>query len=144
MSDSVIRRQNAEVSALDNHIGERLRAARLLRGVTQQTLGESQELSFQQIQKYERGANRIGGGRLVMLARYLDLPISFFFEGIDDDSTEAAKKGGGDAAEAVKPMNLGAWRAFNAVNTFPPKVKSSLVALIKAVAESPDQPQQED
>lgn len=70
---------------IDVHLGSRLRTRRILLGVSQQKLGELLGLTFQQIQKYERGANRVGASRLWDLARVLDVPISYFFEGMPDE-----------------------------------------------------------
>jgi transcriptional regulator with XRE-family HTH domain len=65
---------------VDVHVGSRLRMRRTLLGLSQQKLGEKLNLTFQQIQKYERGANRIGASRLFELSRILDVKPSFFFE----------------------------------------------------------------
>lgn len=65
---------------IDIHVGKRLRLRRTLLGMSQERLGESLGLTFQQIQKYERGANRIGSSRLFELGQILDVPVSFFFD----------------------------------------------------------------
>ncbi len=78
-------------SPIDVHVGTRVRLRRTLLGMSQEKLGEALGLTFQQIQKYERGVNRIGASRLFDLARVLDVPIGFFF---DDMSPEL----GGNAA----------------------------------------------
>ena len=62
------------------HVGTRLRLRRTLLGMSQEKLGQAIGLTFQQVQKYERGANRIGASRLYDLSRVLDVPVSFFFE----------------------------------------------------------------
>ncbi len=67
---------------VDIHVGGRVRQRRTLLGLSQEKLGDAVGLTFQQIQKYERGANRIGASRLFQLSRILDVPISFFFEDI--------------------------------------------------------------
>jgi len=67
---------------IDLHIGQRVRHRRWLLGMTQQQLAQAVGIRFQQIQKYESGANRISASRLWDLARALDMPISFFFEGL--------------------------------------------------------------
>jgi transcriptional regulator with XRE-family HTH domain len=72
--------------AIDVHVGSRVRLRRTLLGMTQETLGERLGLTFQQVQKYERGTNRIGASRLFDLARILDVPISFFFDDLPDDA----------------------------------------------------------
>lgn len=65
---------------IDVHVGSRVRLRRTLLGMSQEKLGEAIGLTFQQVQKYERGANRIGSSRLFDLARVLDVPVSYFFE----------------------------------------------------------------
>ena len=70
---------------VDVHVGKRIRHRRWLVGMTQQQLAESVGIKFQQIQKYETGANRVSASRLWDIADALNVEISFFFEGIDDD-----------------------------------------------------------
>jgi transcriptional regulator with XRE-family HTH domain len=65
---------------IDIHVGGRVRLRRTILGMSQEKLGESLGLTFQQVQKYERGSNRIGASRLYDLSRVLDVPISFFYE----------------------------------------------------------------
>ena len=65
---------------IDVHVGGRIRLRRTLLGMSQEKLGEALGLTFQQIQKYERGVNRIGASRLFDLARVLDVPVAYFFE----------------------------------------------------------------
>ena len=67
---------------VDLHIGQRVRHRRWLLGMTQQQLAQSVGIRFQQIQKYESGANRVSASRLWDLAQALDIPVSFFFEGL--------------------------------------------------------------
>jgi len=67
---------------VDAHVGQLLRHRRWLAGLTQQQLGDAVGIKFQQIQKYETGMNRISASRLWELSRALDVPVSFFFEGL--------------------------------------------------------------
>ncbi|TRO95922.1 helix-turn-helix transcriptional regulator [Glycocaulis profundi] len=69
---------------VDRHVGSRVRLRRQLLNMSQEKLGEELGVTFQQVQKYERGANRIGAGRLWVLARVLDVPVSFFYDGVSD------------------------------------------------------------
>jgi transcriptional regulator with XRE-family HTH domain len=71
-------------SPIDIHVGSRIRLRRTLLGMSQERLGESLGLTFQQVQKYERGVNRVGASRLFDLSRVLDVPISFFFDDMPD------------------------------------------------------------
>src|ERR1700675_1478453 len=65
---------------IDVHVGQRVRQRRTLLGMSQEKLAEAIGLTFQQVQKYERGANRVGSSRLFDLARVLDVPIAYFFD----------------------------------------------------------------
>ena len=73
------RKSNSE---LDSYIGARLRMRRLMLGMSQEALGEKLSLTFQQIQKYEKGTNRVSASRLYELAQALDVPVQCFFDGI--------------------------------------------------------------
>jgi transcriptional regulator with XRE-family HTH domain len=66
---------------IDRHVGSRVRMRRMLAGVSQEKLGEALGLTFQQIQKYEKGSNRISASRLQQIAKMLDVPVAFFFDG---------------------------------------------------------------
>ena len=76
-------------NAVDRHVGSRVRLRRQLLNMSQEKLGEELGVTFQQVQKYERGANRIGAGRLWNLARVLDVPVSFFFEGASETAGQS-------------------------------------------------------
>ena len=75
---------------IDLHLGKRLRRRRRLLGLTQQQLALAVGIRFQQIQKYECGANRISAARLFQLAKALETPINYFYDGLSDDKTEVA------------------------------------------------------
>ena len=81
---------------VDIHVGARVRLRRTLLGMSQEKLGEAIGLTFQQVQKYERGANRIGSSRLYDLSRVLDVPVAFFFDDMPDTvaaSSPAQRRG---------------------------------------------------
>lgn len=80
---------------IDVQVGVRVRLRRNMLGLSQEKLGEALGLTFQQVQKYERGANRIGASRLYELSRVLDVPVSFFFD--DTDPVRAPAIPGGFA-----------------------------------------------
>lgn len=73
---------------VDVHVGKRIRHRRWLVGKTQQQLAEQVGIKFQQIQKYETGANRVSASRLWDIAEALDVPVSFFFEGIGEPARD--------------------------------------------------------
>ena len=85
-------------SPIDVHVGSRIRLRRTLLGMSQERLGEALGLTFQQVQKYERGVNRVGASRLFDLSRVLDVPISFFFDDMPDSLANAY---GGQVARRV-------------------------------------------
>ncbi len=89
------------IGPIDVHVGARLRQRRTLLGMTQTTLGGSLGVSFQQMQKYERGMNRIGSSRLFDLSRILDVPIEYFFD--DMPTAVAASSPAQDGGKAKKP-----------------------------------------
>jgi transcriptional regulator with XRE-family HTH domain len=75
---------------VDTHVGKRIRHQRWLTGITQQKLAERVGIKFQQIQKYETGANRVSASRMFDIAVALSVPVAFFFEGLDGADTPAA------------------------------------------------------
>jgi len=77
---------------VDVHVGKKIRQRRWLVGMTQQGLAEAVGIKFQQIQKYETGANRVSASRLWDIASALDLPVSHFFEGVEEQHCAAVKK----------------------------------------------------
>ena len=84
---------------VDVHVGKRVRHRRWLIGMTQQQLAEKVGIKFQQIQKYETGANRVSASRLWDIADAMDVPVSFFFEGLDDADKD-------ESAQAMVPNDL--------------------------------------
>ncbi len=96
--------RESRASPIDAHVGSRIRLRRTLLGLSQERLGDALGLTFQQVQKYERGINRVGASRLFDLARVLDVPISFFFddmpEPLGSHAPNLAPAGFGGMAEA--------------------------------------------
>ncbi len=87
-----------EPNPVDKYVGSRVRMRRLMLGMSQEKLGDALDLTFQQIQKYEKGANRIGASRLQQIALILQVPVAFFFEGVPAQPGAA-----GGSAEADIP-----------------------------------------
>lgn len=73
---------------IDVHVGKRLRLRRTILGMSQEAIGNAIGVTFQQIQKYERGINRMGASRLYEFSKVLGVPVSYFFEGMDDPATK--------------------------------------------------------
>lgn len=100
---------------VDVHVGKRVRHRRWLVGMTQQQLAEKVGIKFQQIQKYETGANRVSASRLWDIADALDVPVAFFFEGIEDAQTANATD---VPADAVPADLLGDKEALDLVRSY--------------------------
>ena len=128
---------------VDKHVGSRVRMRRMLMGMSQEKLGDALGLTFQQVQKYEKGTNRIGASRLQQIAARLEVPIDFFFAGAPaaDASANPAEAPlsapVGDLLSTTESVNL--IRAF--VRIKDPKVRRRLVELVNALAgEAEDTP----
>ncbi len=78
-------KRGRSTAAIDDHIGARIRERRVMLGVSQQQLAEMISVTYQQAHKYERGINRVSAGRLFEIARALSAPISYFYEGIEQE-----------------------------------------------------------
>ena len=102
--DDVVAEKENRPSPIDVHVGSRVRLRRTLMGMSQERLGESLGLTFQQVQKYERGVNRVGASRLFDLSRVLDVPISFFFDDMPESLTNVY---GGQSAAMAGRRNYG-------------------------------------
>ncbi len=104
---------------VDVHVGGRVRLRRTLLGMSQEKLGEALELTFQQVQKYERGMNRIGASRLYQLCHILDVPIEYFFEGLEEGVTASSEV---DVMVKIETPKL--VRAYSRIRD--PKVRDAL------------------
>lgn len=82
------RRTRGGADRIDAHVGKRVRRRRIYLGWSQEKLAEALGLTFQQVQKYERGTNRVGAGRLYQIGKALGVPVSFFFEGLPKTGDE--------------------------------------------------------
>ncbi|MBY5816874.1 helix-turn-helix transcriptional regulator [Rhizobium leguminosarum] len=126
---------------IDIHVGSRIRLRRTMLGMSQEKLGESLGITFQQIQKYEKGTNRVGASRLQNISNILNVPVSFFFE---DAPGERSSGGGGMEASSSNYVvdflssseGLQLNRAF--VKISDPKVRRKVVELVKALAAEAD------
>ena len=128
---------------IDVHVGSRIRLRRTLLGISQERLAEQIGLTFQQIQKYERGANRVSSSRLFDLARVLDVPLSYFFEEMApglENKTPSKLMGRPPAAveQEADPMarreTLELVRAYYKIGD--PAVRKRLFELTKSVSKS--------
>lgn len=132
---------------VDVHVGQRLRQRRTLLGLSQEKLGEAVGLTFQQIQKYERGANRIGASRLFQLGQVLDVAVSYFFEDMPGevqrtrgDYAAPASAAELEVIQAGDPMarreTLELVRAYYRIED--PKVRKRIFELTKSIASAAD------
>jgi len=125
---------------VDVHVGSRVRLRRTLLGMSQEKLGQAVSLTFQQIQKYERGANRVGASRLYQLSRILDVPVSYFFEEMPDIPSKPDKTGRlpepEDDEYKADPLSrretLELVRAYYKIEN--PRVRKRLFELTKSIA----------
>jgi len=133
---------------VDVHVGSRVRLRRTMLGLSQEKLGEAVGLTFQQIQKYERGANRIGSSRLYQFSHILGVPVSFFFEDMPEDALigmDAETPAGmsdhdqselyGDPMSRQETLEL--IRAYYRIQD--PKVRRRLYDLLRSMANLPDE-----
>ncbi len=143
------RRQRRRVAVdgprpVDVHVGARLRLRRTLLGISQEKLGDAVNLTFQQIQKYERGANRVGASRLYEFCRILDVSISYFFDEMPKEVAQSYKtevKGLSDQVQEsidgdpmVRRETLELVRAYYKIGD--PAVRKRIYELVKAVGHS--------
>jgi transcriptional regulator with XRE-family HTH domain len=118
---------------IDQHVGERIRARRTELGLTQEQLAEALNVSYQQVQKYETGANRISAGRIFELARKLRVDVGYFFEGLplDAPAEPVPLEHGGRQRSAIELV-----RKFAQIED--PQVRSAIAALVKAIVDRRD------
>lgn len=88
------RKTKGTPDSVDVHVGQRLRVRRSLLGLSQEKLAEAIGLTFQQIQKYERGMNRISAGRLFQFSRILEVPVAYFFENLGEAAANQSRAPG--------------------------------------------------
>jgi transcriptional regulator with XRE-family HTH domain len=119
---------------VDAHVGARLRQRRMLLGISQEQLAEMLGLTFQQVQKYERGTNRVSASRLFQLARSLDTPITWFFDDMEGDrGTERVETAGEDSDPMSRRETLELVRVYSRIDDR--KVRKKLYEMAKALAE---------
>ena len=137
---------------IDVHVGSRIRLRRTLMGMSQERLGEALGLTFQQVQKYERGVNRVGASRLFDISRVLDVPISYFFDDMPEGMSETPVSGPRGRmygfAEAQEPFAPGVDDHMNKRETLElvrayyritdPQVRKRVFELAKALANASD------
>jgi transcriptional regulator with XRE-family HTH domain len=122
-------------SNVDRHVGSRVRMRRILNGMSQESLGEALGVTFQQVQKYEKGTNRIGASRLHQIASVLGVPIEFFYEGAPAAPGGSGRTNLPESAglrdDLITPENLQLLKAFARIRD--PKIRRYIMKLTEAV-----------
>ena len=126
-----------QANPVDAHVGHRVRLRRMLIGMSQERLGELLGLTFQQVQKYEKGINRIGAGRLFEVAEILGVPVNFFYEDFDTKGAAAGFAEGGDSPPVMEFLSssegLQLSLAFMRIKDL--KVRRRILELVRSLAE---------
>src|SRR6201984_900680 len=125
----------------DKHVGSRVRMRRMMLGMSQEKLGDSLGLTFQQIQKYEKGTNRIGASRLQQISHILQVPVAFFFEGAPNlagavDGVKDAPSPAYVSDFLATSEGLSLTKAFMRIKE--PKLRRRIVDLVEEIAGDDD------
>ena len=127
-----------QANPIDVQVGNRVRIRRMLIGMSQERLGDLLGLTFQQVQKYEKGVNRIGAGRLFEVSRILNVPVDFFYEGVNATPTSANEQESAPVMEFVSSgEGLQLSLAFMKIKDA--KVRKRVLDLVKSLAEEESQ-----
>jgi len=131
-------------NAIDMHVGKRVRLRRTLMGMSQEQLGANLDITFQQVQKYERGSNRISASRLWDISQILDVPISFFFDDMSESTMRNSPRrisrgcgvADGDCEIVTDPMarreTLELVRTYYTIHN--PAVRKRIAEMVKSIA----------
>ena len=122
------KRMGGRTKRIDAHVGERIRLRRTELGLTQEQLAEALDVSYQQIQKYETGANRVSAGRMLEIARKLDVDVGYFFEGLSDEEAGTPLEHGGRQRSAIELV-----RKFGQIKD--PEVRAAIAGLVKTIVD---------
>ena len=133
-------------NAIDMHVGKRVRLRRTLLGMSQEQLGASLKITFQQVQKYERGTNRISASRLWDISQILDVPISYFFDDMSESTMRNSPRwisrgdGTGDLGADRFKDPLARRETLELVRTYytirKPTVRKRIAEMVKSIATS--------
>jgi len=123
---------------IDVHVGARLRMRRVLQGMSQEKLGEKLDLTFQQVQKYEKGANRVSASRLYQIGEILKVPVDFFFDGLPDPSMSDTVGGFSESVSEAPLMDfLGSSEGIQLNKAFAEirgsEVRRKFIELVRAI-----------
>ena len=124
---------------MDIHVGKKLKAQRMLAGMSQEAFAKMLGVTFQQVQKYERGVNRMGASRIHEAAKILKVPVNFFFDDFEDASGKkkygmADDDGGFEYEDISSKENIDLIREYAKIKD--PKMKKKVLEIIKSVAQA--------
>ncbi len=122
---------------VDTHVGGRIKLRRNILGMSQEKLGKAIGLTFQQVQKYEKGTNRVGASRLFELSQVLGVPVSYFFEGAPSETDSSDRPGTMEFAESdpmARRETIDLIRAYYSIEN--PAVRRRFLDLIRSMASS--------
>lgn len=125
---------------IDLHVGARIRLRRLMLRMSQEKLGDALGLTFQQIQKYEKGANRVSASRLYEIAKALDVDIKYFFDGFEEENGDQVSEG--DQSPIVYDFiasseGVGLAAAFSEISS--PKLRRRVLEFVRSIQDIEDE-----
>ncbi len=129
---------------IDSYVGKKLRLRRTMMGLSQEAVAKAVGITFQQVQKYEKGVNAMNARRLVEFARFMNVPVAYFFEGLDEDVAASRQQTAVGFAEASETFDHGSpvsdreslemMKAFKRIGE--QGVRKRLSDLVRAIAEN--------
>ena len=125
------KRSLAQANTVDTYVGQRIRDKRNERGMSQTEVANAIGVTFQQVQKYERGTNRVGASRLFDLSRILSVPIQYFFAGLNNQSTPIEKKDD-NVIHLMKPDTVELVEAYYKVENL--QVRRQILSTIRSIS----------
>ncbi len=124
-------------NSIDLHVGARVRMRRKMLGLSQELLAGSLSLTFQQVQKYEKGANRVSASKLYEIAKTLKVPVAYFFEGLPDPSAETTDVAAAEA-DRILAVFLATSEGLELASAFPridkPRLRRQILELTRSMA----------
>ena len=125
------KRSLAQANTVDTYVGRRIRDKRNERGMSQTEVANALGVTFQQVQKYERGKNRVGASRLFDLSRILSVPVQYFFAGLNNQSTPVEKEDD-NVIHLMKPDTVELAEAYYKVEN--PQVRRQILSTIRSIS----------
>ena len=125
------KRSRAQAKTVDTHVGQRIRDKRNERGMSQTEVANALGVTFQQVQKYERGTNRVGASRLFDLSRILSVPVQYFFEDLENQPTPIEEEDD-NVIHLMKPDTVELVEAYFKVEN--PQVRRQILSTIRSIS----------